>query len=220
LFRSATQGPKTQGGISYVLVPENNTSTNLRRIQDYDELTHTLLKRNITHFAQAHGTPFTVSPLVDLLGYDGCNTVALNILDGQIPQSIPNYAQKLLKQIVRRREPIKLNMTLDDMCNGFRKWREQTTTSPSKKHLGIYKALVNSRTYTIYTTQEEAQQEHDNTISHQCLLIQFLLMTLAVEKCHTFERWNIVHNFLIEKFQVHLSLRNCESSICMKQTGV
>jgi hypothetical protein len=96
-------------------------------------------------------------------------------------------------------------MTFADMCNGFDKWRENTTTSPSGKHLGIYKALVNSRKFDIKTTKEKDTTTYNNIeltltpIAEQCLHIQYLLITLAVKHCHTYHRWTIVHNFLLEK---------------------
>jgi hypothetical protein len=114
-------------------------------------------------------------------------------------------------------------MSLNDMCNGFHKWREGTTTSPSGKHLGIYKALVNVRKYNILTTKEK-QSATDispdrETITCQCLQIQHLLMTLAVQHGHTYQRWRIVHNFLLEKFRVIHYWRNFESYTFMKPTG-
>jgi hypothetical protein len=50
----------------------------------------TLLDRNIEHFAQADGTPFTTATLVDLIGDDGCSQQALKILQGEVPTLLPN----------------------------------------------------------------------------------------------------------------------------------
>jgi hypothetical protein len=90
------------------------------------------------------------------------------------------------------------------MCQGFRKWREQTTTSPSNKHLGIYKSLLNAMKYNIYTKHETIHQlqygSHINTpTAETALQIQHSLMTLAIQHCHTYHRWKIVHNFMLEK---------------------
>jgi hypothetical protein len=51
------------------------------------------------------------------------------------------------------------------------------------------------------TTQEKQTPNiaSDSHIANQCLQIQHLLMTLAIKHCHTFQRWRIVHNFLLEK---------------------
>jgi hypothetical protein len=38
-----------------------------------------------------------------------------------------------------KRQPIPLTFTFEDICEGFMKWREGTTTSPSGKRLGMYR---------------------------------------------------------------------------------
>jgi hypothetical protein len=162
----------------------------------------TLLHRNISHFSQADGTPFTTELLIDLIGEDGCSNKALEILEGNVPSSLQKYPKLLLSEMKKARDTLPLNMTLDDMCHGFHKWRENTTTSPSGKHLGIYKSLVNAKKYNILTDTEQARKPSEaisESIAVQCLNIQFLLMKLAVLHCHTFDRWKIVHNFLLEK---------------------
>jgi hypothetical protein len=98
----------------------------------------TLLHQNINHFMQADGTPFTRSPLLDIIGEDGCAEGALQILDGNLPDHIPKYATMIFKHMTKERPTPSINMTFQNMCQGFQKWREQTTTSPSNKHLGIY----------------------------------------------------------------------------------
>jgi hypothetical protein len=147
------QDQRSPGGISHVLIRTNEPTP--RRINDKQEIDEVLLHRNIDHFQQAQGTPFTISPLLDIIGHDGCSKEALEILEGNIPNQIPTTAKKILQQAKRVRSPLKLDMSLEDMCQGFKKWREQTTTSPSNKHLGIYKALVNARQYRILTTLQK-----------------------------------------------------------------
>jgi hypothetical protein len=73
-------GTKATGGISHVLVPSQNPHDPPRRVQVKEELDETILERNIKHFSQAHGTPFTVEPLSMVLGYDGCTPQAQQIL--------------------------------------------------------------------------------------------------------------------------------------------
>jgi hypothetical protein len=102
------------------------------------------------------------------------------------------------------RDPISLTFTFNDMCQGFRKWREQTTTSPSNKHLGIYKSLLNAMKYQLYTQNETINQLQYGSlinppIAELALQIQHSLMTMAIQQCHTYQRWTIVHNFMLEK---------------------
>jgi hypothetical protein len=129
--------------------------------------------------------------MVDLIGEDGCAPSTNDILEGKVPFDIPKYPRLLLYELQKSRTTIPLDMTLDDMCTRFTKWRETTTTSPSGKHLGIYKALVIAKRFNILTTTEQERGvSYDSTttipIVQQCLQIQFLLMSIAIEQCHTF----------------------------------
>ena len=46
------------------------------------DVLETLQRRNRKHFGQAHGTPFTVDPLVGILGYGGGTAEASDVLEG------------------------------------------------------------------------------------------------------------------------------------------
>jgi hypothetical protein len=99
ILRNIIHGDKTTGGISHVLIPSpTNQMPNKppSRIQGKNDLDPTLLHRNIDHFSQAHGTPFTISPLLDMIGEDGCTQAALDILNGNIPSQIEKYSNIIL----------------------------------------------------------------------------------------------------------------------------
>jgi hypothetical protein len=87
-----------------------------------------------------------------MLQLDG--TQIQEILQGIPPADLPKYPKLFLSNMAQIQSTIPLQMTIDDMCNGLLKWREQTTTSPSGKHLGIYKALAKARKYNICTDKE------------------------------------------------------------------
>jgi hypothetical protein len=53
--------------------------------------------------------------------------------------------------------------------------------------------------YNIRTISEQENEIEPLPMTEMTLQNQYLLMTLAVQKCHTFKQWLIVHNFLIEK---------------------
>lgn len=118
------------------------------------------------------------------------------------------------------------------MIQGFLKWRESTTTSPSNKHLGIYKCLIIADLYNILPTnysnkinnssniQSDTTSINNNineyndknnqtnkstpiTITKKALLIQHKLINLAILHCHTYDRWQTVHNFFLEKMPGH-----------------
>ena len=58
------------GSISHLIIPDRDTTI---RIQDQNEMNNRLWLRNKDHFKQAKGTPCTIAPLINLLGF-GRNT--------------------------------------------------------------------------------------------------------------------------------------------------
>jgi hypothetical protein len=44
-----------------------------------------------------------------------------------------------------------------------------------------------------------SNQQQQLPVAQTALQIQYFLMILAVKHCHTYKRWQIVHNILIEK---------------------
>jgi hypothetical protein len=190
-------------------------------------LDQTLLQRNIQHFSQASKTPFVMQPLLAELGENDCTDTTFNILDSTrtLPEKIPKYPKLLLSSLATIRPTLPLDMTFDDMCTWLSKWRENTTTSPTGKPLGIYKALVKTMRYILLTCLEtKYNYDYNNTTSEapldeQCLQIQFALITMAVQHCHTFNRWKTVHNYLLEKIP-GLPLINKRRVIHIYKAGV
>ena len=50
--------------------------------------------------------------------------------------------RKILKKAKRKTEEIKTEFMVDEVKNGFQRWRETTSTSPSGIHLGHYKSIL------------------------------------------------------------------------------
>jgi hypothetical protein len=137
--------PQVSGGLSYILVPQNFTADKYpyepetieqwETVHDQDELQHFIQKRNIQHFGQAHGTPFTQSPLKKLT-WQADTIEAKEIIAGCIPTNFITdnpYANKVINYIANRETlpTIDTMLTEDQVSRGFRKWRESTSTSPS-----------------------------------------------------------------------------------------
>jgi hypothetical protein len=163
---------------SYQQKTEDANIEELRKVQSKPELDTVLLKQNIKHFSQAHRTPFTVSPLIDIVCEDGCTDQALQIREGNIPDRLPKYSQLLLQKLTRVRDPISLQFTLNDMIRGFTTWREKMTTSPSGKHLGIYIALTTAVTHNIQyeNPTKNASNNPQTHIAYKCLQLQHSLI--------------------------------------------
>jgi hypothetical protein len=143
--------PTHRGGLSYILVPEAATPEtypyeadsvqNWSMVHDHVQLQKFLLKRNVQHFGQAQGTPFTIPPLT-LLDWGAQSQVAEKLLQGEIPAEIQSndiYLNAILEHIAQQKQlpEIDTYISPDDISKGFRKWKESTSTSPSGCHLGL-----------------------------------------------------------------------------------
>jgi hypothetical protein len=134
LFKAMLKPPRTSGGISHVLVTKPNGAR--ERIQDRNQLEEVLHKRNEDHFVQADGTPFTRAPLDAILGFGGNTPFAEEILQGNdLPATLPGAVRWILDEIKQVQPAIISHIPFEDIIHGYRKWRKQTTTSPSGRHL-------------------------------------------------------------------------------------
>jgi hypothetical protein len=109
-----------------------------------EEITQYLKARNQRHFGQATGTPFTQAPLTELITWQADTDTAELILQGEYTNDeLDDITQLLLKhcQLVSTPDVIKPDLTLQDFTAKLRIWRESTSTSPSGRHLGHYKAV-------------------------------------------------------------------------------
>jgi hypothetical protein len=93
------------------------------------------------------------------------------------------------------------------MIKGFLKWIEKTVTSPSGKHLCIYRNLINTfnNQYAMSsskTTEGIRQQQINKEKATIALDIQNKQINMAIKHCYTYNRWKVIHNFFIEKIPV------------------
>jgi hypothetical protein len=149
------------------------------------------------HFNQAAGTPFTVAPWRSLFGYGGHNDNINKLLDGSL-QILPTTPEMtaLLNNFRRSRPPLSDVFPAEDIKIGFMKWRETTVTSPSGKNLGFYRSIIRACADNITTPNDK---NDSITIANILFQIQVLLLNLAIRETHSFNRWQTVHNFAIEK---------------------
>jgi hypothetical protein len=103
LSRNIIHGHKTAGGISHVLIPitpnDPNNDSPPHHIQIKQELDPVLLTLNIIHFCQAHGTPFTIQPILEIFGKDGCTDAAMAAINGDIPTNISKHSNMLIQHM-------------------------------------------------------------------------------------------------------------------------
>lgn len=120
-------------------------------ILDKDQLENAILLYCQEHFQQASTTPFGHGHFAELLGISGLTEAGQNILDGTLfadfdedtfPELATFLAELAMPEEIKQLAPISQEITVADWHKGFSQWRESTSTSPSGRHLGMYKALL------------------------------------------------------------------------------
>ena len=184
-------------------------STNWQLIDIPSEVLHHLQERNRRHFGQAYGTPFTVSPLAEDLGFRGDTTSAAEILDGRYsPSAALQPAVKLLIQHLARAvdsgpQVDMAAISLDEFKGKLKVWRETTSTSPSGQHLGHYKALVTKHEHSYVTNDDTpediALRDELDAIQHRLLRLRLQLLNYALSRGYSYTRWQTIANTHILK---------------------
>ncbi len=137
-------------GVTKVQVPTNPsvnpraaTTKDRPTIDEQVEIEPTLFEWNRQHFSQAKDTPFMSGPLADLCGYDGLTPFAEQVLNQTADLTkFPEPQRDILSEMNERAKPMPFKDPTDEELEaGIKKWPEKTTTSPSGRHLGHYKAL-------------------------------------------------------------------------------
>jgi hypothetical protein len=129
---------KEKTGLSYVIIPEDlqpqefpydpDTVNKWTMIHEPDLLQKYITQRNIKHFGQAHGSPFTIPPLTEI-NWTATSLSAEEIINGQVPahlSHIDKYVDAILTNLAERTSlpEIDTHMTSDDVARGFRRWKE------------------------------------------------------------------------------------------------
>ena len=195
-------------GISHIMVPDRDKDGNVTddpnkavswtHITIPDEIENTLLNYSIRHFGQAQGSVFTEPPLSDMFGYRGTSAMATSITEGTPPvfaHGLSPGAITILKRISNKQQlpPIDDMITFDEFWLGIRKWKENTSTSPSTRHLGHYKVLQCS------DGNDHSYSEHDPNPSNIIMQVYYYIALSALKSGNTLERWCNATTAMIEK---------------------
>ena len=157
------------------------------------------MERNHAHFSQATGTPFTTPPPSDWLGKCGETEIGKYILSGRDKPDLGPACPLPERQVILDAlqpfnppaKPVPITVSDADYRKFFHKWTKQTTsTSPSGKHLGHYKALL-----SLGLEQEPPIRPLANTI----IELQVQLSNVALTYGHVYDRWKQIVSVMIEK---------------------
>ncbi len=208
LVRSITK-PRQQGGLSHVRIPTNNPpeQPQWEAIYDPSAMEELVLNQHRKHFSQARGTVFTQEPLRSLINEDCTSEYAQQILAGTAPiEHLPvdEHTKALLRHLKSKTHPLETPshpLDQEKLIQGFKKWPERTTTSPSGRHLGIYKSLAKHFPPPKEKQKEQNTPEDNHPIQggNDVLKLIIWMMELAVTHTHTYDRWKTIWTLLLEK---------------------
>ena len=171
---------------SYQYLQSNPTDVIWEKIVDRTAIEHQILQYNRESFRAAAVSPCGHGIIHDELTFTSISPAALDLLKGHIPpdwQADEPHLRAFLSSFtipdsVQDAPTISTVLHSDDISRGFRLWKETTTTSPSGRHLGHYKALI---------TDEKLLQS----------LTKFLQITLNLGI--SLSRWHHAVNVMLEK---------------------
>jgi exonuclease III len=174
------------------------------------EIVRHLQQRNRNHFGQAHGTPFTIPPLSDHLGFSGDGEAALEMLNGTYDAGTLDESVQLLISHLKyingiAADTCRPTITDAEFCGKLRVWRESTSTSPSGLHLGHYKALVAKHSFTTNAHDSDLTEEfinrRDEINRKQEALrrVRLSLINYALERGYSYKRWQDIVNSVLFK---------------------
>ena len=155
-------------------------------VVDQDSIDRHLLQYNRDSFRAASSSPCGHGVIHDALTFSSLSPESLLLLAGTIPTDwcvSDNHLREFLASFVipehiQSQAEIPTTISHDDIIHGFKGWKENTSTSPSGRHLGHYKALIQ------HPTLLQCFSQFMNTVVHCGIAIP---------------RWCMATNVMIEK---------------------
>ena len=165
-------------------------------ITDGPTIERLIQARNKKHFSQAEETPLATNEIIDLFGPGGDTEYAEQILNGtaDLRQATDDETSQLLLSLMRQRKEIKITLTVEDMMNRYKTWRETTTTSPSGRHLGHFHAL-----FRAFSFDNAKEKEKIEEMRQEIIILHHTMLTIAMKNSFVYERWKTIVTQMIEK---------------------
>lgn len=205
----------TRQGVTRIEIPvhpeaDPKTCTEWQQIEVPTEILQHLQRRNRIHFGQAHGTPFTIPPLSDDLGYRSTGQHGEQILNGSYDTTpLATNVRLLIHHLAQVHEladhPIRPTITESEFVGQLRAWTESTTTSPSGLHLGHYKALIARHSHSTTTSDEDlsdefiARRDELDRMQADIRHLHLDMVNYALERGYSYQRWQLIANTILFK---------------------
>jgi hypothetical protein len=183
---------------SVTTLEDPKTCNSWRLITEPSEIEYYLLLRNRLHFGQAQGTPFTEPPISNDVDWSANSTSSTDILNGTYQSQVDVPQCQALLAACRAATDLDLlpaELELKDFTGKIKVWKESTTTSPSGRHLGRYKALLSTGNY------DPESEEFISFVDQQSAILKLLLFLVnyCLRTGHVLERWKTIVNVMIFK---------------------
>ena len=127
----------------------NDSSVKWKNVIDPTEIETLIVERNIKHLSQAEGLMSTTKTMKIIIGSDKYTLDVDAILSSNFTPSSnlltpphERYFQNLQRKNNIQPKGAPNTINIDDVNEGFEKWEEKTSTSPSNRHIGHYKSLL------------------------------------------------------------------------------
>ncbi len=154
------------GGLSSIIIPDPTTGEN-QTISEPEEVTDRICARNMHHFHQADGTPFTQPhlqttcklPFIDAL-------IQLHSYKGQGNDAFDTIIHELSKYSAEPDPTIGL-VDGNSLAQKFRKWKEATSTSLTNRHLGLNRAILKAPNPTIVSQGDDITVTSEDNLAGQ-----------------------------------------------------
>lgn len=181
------------------------TCTQWTTITEPSQVEFYLQLRNRSHFAQADGTPFTREPLSTNIPWAADTSYCERILAGEETVAftdVPQLAAFLATcKAASDLDVLPSTIALPEFRGKITTWKESTTTSPSGRHLGIYKSLFANGPYRNNPDDEQEAQNYARLRYAQEDIAQLILgiINFCLKTGHILERWKTIVNTMIFK---------------------
>ncbi|KAI2508519.1 hypothetical protein MHU86_5918 [Fragilaria crotonensis] len=196
LFRkiSGVRKNKLRQGVTRIEIPlhpehDPKTCTEWRQIDVPTKIVRLLQERNRNHFGQAKGTPFTVAPLLDDLGFCGDRPLSTRILDGTYQHQsnddddVSKNVRLLLQHMTQVHEmavaPSFPTISMDDFMN-----------LPDDE----------------LTVEFRRNRDELDMMQNDLRTLHLNLLNYALERGYSYKRWQTIANTILFKDQDNVRL--------------
>jgi hypothetical protein len=166
-------------------------------ITDRPTIENLILQRNIRHFRQAEFAPLAKPEVIRKIGFGADINRADQILEGiDDPSDITDdeWSKYLLTSMKRHSKEIEIEITAEKMMKKYKRWKERTSTSLSRRHLGHFHAL-----FRPLKAKNEEDRERMEGMRQEIIAMHATMLQTAYDNEHVYDRWKYILTCMLGK---------------------